>query len=62
MKTEIIVASFIVAYIFAMGWLLGTFHGYNQSDETHNRVECELDFGYKPQSEIPGRCLKYFKK
>lgn len=57
--------SLLAAFLVFVGFMFGQTYGYGRgmktAQEIHDKVECEFDYGYKPASEIPGRCMKYFK-
>ena len=47
---------------YKMGYTSGYSSGIEWQRENRQKVECEVDYSYKPYSEIPGKCLKYFKE
>jgi hypothetical protein len=47
--------------VYNFGYLAGKSDGRDEQRETTKRIDCEVGFGDKPQYEITGECLKYFK-
>lgn len=52
---------FIVWSVLYTSFTLGKMAGRNEYREMVKRTDCEVGYGSKPQSEITGECLKYFK-
>lgn len=59
-KENIGLALFILT-VFFLGIMFGWGWGQDYQRDLQKRIECEVAFGNKPQSEITGNCLKYFK-
>lgn len=54
---------FIICFFnWQMGYLRGKSDGFDDAREMQKRIDCEIEFEYKPYSEIEGRCLKYFER
>lgn len=60
--TLIIVA--VLGFFMYLGGALGYMRGYSvgadMTSEIHRESDCRFDYGWKPVSEVPARCAKYF--
>lgn len=59
------IAFTIVCLMFAavfgtIGYSIGNAKGWADSRENRERIDCEMDYGRKPLSEVPVECLKFF--
>lgn len=53
--------AFMAWSILYMTYNIGKWAGVDKYKEDTKRYNCEVGFGDKPQIEITGECLKYFK-
>ena len=67
-KTEFVLSNILIGLIILMLWsalytsyTIGKMTGAYQYKEDMKQFNCEVGYGNKPQSEIVGECLKYFK-
>jgi hypothetical protein len=60
-KRGLIVSLISLILAIFLGFQIGFWNGYTKSNEDQKKWDCEIKYGLKPQSEISGNCLKYFK-
>ena len=63
MKAQIAQIAVWVATVFAIGYfgyVIGHYQGVQETWEANRKLDCEMDYQFKPVGEVPVRCLKYF--
>lgn len=57
----VIILIWLAFMVLSIPYNIGKIKGREEYKEMSERVDCEIGYGNKPQSEITGKCLKYFK-
>jgi len=63
-SSNILIGLLIILMIWSVlytSYTIGTMTGADEYKEDMKQLNCEVGYGNKPQSEITGECLKYFK-
>jgi hypothetical protein len=69
MKNNIIaitVWAVVVGVIFYFGYTIGNTKGWSKgwadANELDKKLECQYEWGNKPNTEVPVKCLKYLQQ
>ncbi len=59
--TILIIGAMLVWFGYTVGHSNGRSEGWDASSELQKKLDCQYEWGGKPNTEVPVRCLKYLE-